>query len=794
MSGTFSLFANLVDIPQQTIYPAEVVVRDGKIASISPIPQLDNQPINYILPGFIDSHVHIESSMLVPSEFARLAVVHGTVATVSDPHEIANVCGMEGVEFMIENGKTVPFKFNFGAPSCVPATIFETAGATLDANAVEKLLQHEEIKYLSEMMNFPGVLNGDEEVMKKIAAAHRMGKPVDGHAPGLRGEQARSYIQAPLNPPQGEASPNPSKGGALDSEKSDKHYSSQHKNTGLSAYAKNPPLEGREALAQEGALDPEKSDKHYSSQHKNTGLSAFAKNPPLEGREALAQEGTLDPDNLYINYSYQTAEPGVYGLLKKYVKEHRENPTHAENVLWHLLRGRQLDGYKFRRQHIIGSYIADFVCLTKKLIIEVDGLIHQIPENKNSDAERTVDLNRLGFDVIRFTNEEVSADTNTVLNTIVDMLSQKNFSTTESKNPPLEGREAKVEPVISTDHECFTAEEALDKLKYGMKIIIREGSAAKNFEALIDLLNDYPNQMMFCSDDKHPDSLVEGHINQLCERAVAKGIDIFKVLKAACVNPVLHYKLDVGLLKEGDAADFIVVKNLKKFEVIQTYINGKLVAEEGKSFIKSQKSGVINNFSCDKKEAADFEIPFTTHHSPLAVIEALDGQLITNKLLLEPKVVDGKIVSDVERDILKIVVVNRYNNAPVAKGFIKNVGLKQGALASSVAHDSHNIVAVGVDDESICNAVNMVIEHRGGVSCLNEDVEMIVPLPVAGLMSNEDGYKVAEQYSLIDKASKEAGSTLAAPFMTLSFMALLVIPHLKLSDKGLFDADHFRII
>ena len=759
MNGTFSLFANLVDIPQLTIYPAEVVIRDGKIASISPIPQLDNQPINYILPGFIDSHVHIESSMLVPSEFARLAVVHGTVATVSDPHEIANVCGMEGVEFMIENGKTVPFKFNFGAPSCVPATIFETAGATLDANAVEKLLQQEEIKYLSEMMNFPGVLAKDEEVMNKIAAAHRMGKPVDGHAPGLRGEKARQYIQAPLNPPQGEASPNPSEGGALDPENSENQNSSQNTN-----------------------------------QNNTTGLSAYSKNPPLEGREALSQGRALDPDNLDINYSYQTAEPGVYGLLKKYVKEYRENPTHAENVLWHLLRGRQLDGYKFRRQHIIGSYIADFVCLTKKLIIEVDGLIHQIPENKNSDAERTVDLNRLGFDVIRFTNEEVSADTNTVLNTIVDKLSQKNFSTTESKNPPLEGREAKVEPVISTDHECFTAEEALDKLKYGMKIIIREGSAAKNFEALIDLLNDYPNQMMFCSDDKHPDSLVEGHINQLCERAVAKGIDIFKVLKAACVNPVLHYKLDVGLLKEGDAADFIVVKDLKKFEVIKTFINGKIVAEEGKSFIKSQKSGVINNFSCDKKEAADFEIPFTTHHSPLAVIEALDGQLITNKLLLEPKVVDGKIVSDVERDILKIVVVNRYNNAPVAKGFIKNVGLKQGALASSVAHDSHNIVAVGVDDESICNAVNMVIEHRGGVSCLNEDVEMIVPLPVAGLMSNEDGYKVAEQYSLIDKASKEAGSTLAAPFMTLSFMALLVIPHLKLSDMGLFDADHFRII
>jgi adenine deaminase len=363
--------------------------------------------------------------------------------------------------------------------------------------------------------------------------------------------------------------------------------------------------------------------------------------------------------------------------------------------------------------------------------------------------------------------------------------------------------------VISTDHECFTAEEALDKLKYGMKIIIREGSAAKNFDALINLLHDYPDMIMFCSDDKHPDSLVLGHINQLCARAVAKGIDIFKILKAACVNPVLHYKLDVGLLREGDAADFIIVKDLEKFETVKTFINGELVAANGVSNIKTSKSGIVNNFSCSKKKVEDFEIKAMSEKEILksnwllengsdniriSVIEALDGQLITNRLSLKPKVVNGKIVSAVERDILKIVVVNRYNNAPVAKGFIKNFGLKQGALASSVAHDSHNIVAVGVDDENICNAVNKVIEHKGGVSFCKEDFEMIVPLPVAGLMSNEDGYKIAAQYSLIDKEVKDAGSTLGSPFMTLSFMALLVIPHLKLSDKGLFDGDRFEIV
>lgn len=541
--SSFTINGNLVDVHLQTIYPAVIIVENGKISSIKKINNSQLTSGNYILPGFIDSHVHIESSMLVPSEFAKLAVVHGTVATVSDPHEIANVCGIEGIEFMIEDGKTVPFKFNFGAPSCVPATVFETAGATLDSTNVEKLLQRNEIRYLSEMMNFPGVLFQDKEVMKKITAAQKQNKPVDGHAPGLRGEDAKKYIDAG----------------------------------------------------------------------------------------------------------------------------------------------------------------------------------------------------------------------------------------------------------ISTDHECFTKEEALDKLKYGMKIIIREGSAAKNFDALIDLLNDYPGKIMFCSDDKHPDSLVLGHINQLCARAVAKGINLFKVLKAACVNPVLHYKLDIGLLRKGDNADFIIVKDLKDFEVLQTYIDGKIVAEHGRSKIETVRSKVINNFSCNKKEANDFEVKWDGKKM-IPVIEALDGQLITNKLFSPPKIESDHIVSDTATDILKIIVVNRYKEAPVAKAFIKNFGLKQGALASSVAHDSHNIVAVGVDDESICEAVNLIIEHKGGVSLVKDDFEMIVPLPVGGLMSNEDGYHVAQQYAMIDKASKEAGCTLASPYMTLSFMALLVIPHLKLSDLGLFDGDKFELI
>lgn len=538
----FTVKGNIVDIESKEIFSGKIFIEQGFIKSMERITNYEKE-LPYIIPGFIDAHVHIESSMLIPSEFAKLAVVHGTVATISDPHEIANVCGMEGVEYMIENGKTVPFKFHFGAPSCVPATAYETSGATLDANAVDELLSKNDIYYLSEMMNFPGVLHHNEEVFAKIDSAKNYDKPVDGHAPGLRGEEAKKYIEAG----------------------------------------------------------------------------------------------------------------------------------------------------------------------------------------------------------------------------------------------------------ISTDHECFTREEALDKLKYGMKILIREGSAAKNFEALIELLNDHENDMMFCSDDKHPDSLENGHINELCKRAVAKGIDVFKVLKAACINPVKHYKMDVGTLQPGTPADFIVVEDLKDFKEMATYINGELVAENGQSNIKTQPSSIINNFNCSFKNPGEFEIK--TSHLQGEIIEALDEQLITNKLALLPKEENELYITDPEKDILKITVVNRYQDAPVAKAFIKNFGLKHGAIASSVAHDSHNIIAVGVDDESIADAVNLVIKAKGGVSIAdhaNPDLNLILPLPVAGLMSSEDGYKVAKMYTKIDAAAKQFGSTLSAPFMTLSFMALLVIPHLKLSDKGLFDGDKFQ--
>ena len=545
----YSVTGNLVDIPNKHIFGATLWIEDGHIKRIEASSEPINPALPYIMPGFIDSHVHIESSMLVPSEFAKLAVLHGTIGTISDPHEIANVCGVAGVEFMIENGKQTPFKFFFGAPSCVPATIFETAGAEVNEKEVDALLSRPEIYYLSEMMNFPGVLHNDPLVIAKIKAAQKHNKPVDGHAPGLRGEAAKKYIDAG----------------------------------------------------------------------------------------------------------------------------------------------------------------------------------------------------------------------------------------------------------ISTDHECFTIEEALEKLEYGMHIIIREGSAAKNFEALYSIIDTHTNKVMLCSDDKHPDSLAAGHINTICARAVAKGLDVFNILQTACINPVKHYKLPVGLLNPGDPADFIVVKDLVHFEVTSTYMNGELVADNGISNIKSVATNPINNFDCKKIETAALTVSeneYPNKNGLIPVIEAFDGQLITNKLMFTGSLQNGNWVTDTSNDILKIVVVNRYHPAPIAKAFIKNFGFKNGAIASSVAHDSHNIVAVGVDDASIAAAINLVIEAQGGVSVVNGANETasskVLALPVAGLMSANDGFEVASTYTAIDLEAKALGSKLEAPFMTLSFMALLVIPHLKLSDKGLFNGDDFN--
>ena len=528
----------IVDVLTGSIFPGEIVIEGAHIVEINKVPKASH---HYILPGLVDAHVHIESSMLVPSEFARLAVVHGTVATVSDPHEIANVCGIPGIDFMIENAAQVPFYFYFGAPSCVPATKFETAGAGISAEDISILLARENIHYLTEMMNYPGVIDRDPEVMEKLKIAKALGKPIDGHAPGLRGEEAMTYFAAG----------------------------------------------------------------------------------------------------------------------------------------------------------------------------------------------------------------------------------------------------------ISTDHECFSYEEALEKIQLGVNILIREGSAAKNFDALIGLLKIYPEKIMFCSDDKHPDALVLGHINHLLHRAVKVGCRPMDAIRAATLNPVKHYQLKNGLLQIGDAADFIIVKDLEDFQVLETWIKGQKIAAKGKTLIPSHPAKRINNFNCNYLGVDDIRLEPESNF--ISVIEVHDGQLITGSSQAEILTENNNVISNVNNDVLKLVVLNRYqSNTKPAIGFVKNFNLREGAMASSVAHDSHNIIALGTDDESIVRAINLVIEEQGGISYVGPNDHSVIPLPIAGLMSDHDGYEIAEAYQSIDLEIKKSGCTLNAPYMTLSFLALLVIPELKLSDLGLFDGKAFR--
>ena len=520
----------IIDVHSRCMYSGIVEWSHGVITSVRQDDSVTEDV--YIMPGLIDAHVHVESSMLVPSEFARIAVTHGTVATVSDPHEIGNVCGIEGVKYMIDDGARTPFKFAFGAPSCVPATMFETAGAEITASDIRELFRDQRVRYLSEMMNWPGVLHRDPMVCEKINVARECGRVVDGHAPGLRGNDAAAYAS-------------------------------------------------------------------------------------------------------------------------------------------------------------------------------------------------------LG---------------------------------------------------ISTDHECVALEEALDKIAAGMKILIREGSAARNFDALHALLSMHPESVMLCCDDIHPDELLLGHINRLVARACSHGHDLYSVLRAACVHPVEHYGLPVGLLRVGDAADFIVVDDLEHMHVAQTWIDGMQVAHNGVASWSHVQTTAINNFNIGEIAVAD--VAYCGPGSRVRAIVAHDGELITGQ----------EIVDINDPDLCKIVVVNRYHQAPPAVAFIKNVGLSRGAFASTVAHDSHNIVAAGTNDGDIVNAVNALIRCRGGISASCEGRTELLQLEVAGLMSLSIAEDVGRRYTELDALVKQWGSALRAPFMTLSFMALPVIPSLKLSDKGLFDADRFQFI
>ncbi|MBT4034445.1 MAG: adenine deaminase [Candidatus Marinimicrobia bacterium] len=538
--NSFSLSGSIVDVINQRIFPGTIHIENGRIKSVVEESVSETQ---CILPGLIDAHIHIESSMLVPTEFARAAVIHGTVATVSDPHEIANVLGIRGVEFMLENAGQTPFKFHFSAPSCVPATPFETAGAELSAPEIETLLQRDDIVSLSEMMNVPGVLNDAEDVKAKLKLAQAAGKVVDGHAPGLRGEAVKKYVEAG----------------------------------------------------------------------------------------------------------------------------------------------------------------------------------------------------------------------------------------------------------ITTDHECFSLEEALEKLSLGMRVQIREGSAARNLDDLMPLLNEHFKECMLCSDDKHPDDLAEGHINLMVKRALATGVDPLKVLWSASVTPIKTYGLDVGLLQTNDPADLMIVDNLTDFNVLKTYIGANLVAEQGATKLVSPPVLAVNRFEAELQSAEAFKIKTSLPEVP--VIDVIDGQLVTKKYLWSPDLdSDGFIKTNMDQDILKIAVLNRYALSKPAVALIRNFGLKEGAIASSVAHDSHNLVAVGTSDENLARAINLIIENKGGISAVTSRGDHVLPLPVAGIMSNDDAFKVGKRYGEMDDLAKEIGSQLSAPYMTLSFMALLVIPDIKLSDKGLFDGKSFEFM
>ena len=532
----YLIFGKLVDPVNKKILNACIFVENGEIAKIE---HAREKCEKYILPGFIDSHVHIESSMLTPGEFARLAVRHGTVATVSDPHEIANVCGERGLKFMIEDGKKVPLKFHFGVPSCVPATGFETSGETLNAEIVGELLRSDDYFFLSEMMNYPGVIYNDAEVWGKIKSAIKLNKPIDGHAPGVTGEDLKKYAGAN----------------------------------------------------------------------------------------------------------------------------------------------------------------------------------------------------------------------------------------------------------ITTDHESATIDEAIEKIENGIKAQIREGSAAKNFNALYPLITKYTEKVMLCTDDCHPDDLVKGHINLLIKRGLEKGIDLFDLLTVACVNPVRHYNLNVGLVQAGDPADFIIVDDLENLNVLETHINGKKVYSNGKALFEYKAGKPVNNFK--REIISENDLLVKDNGKNIRVIKCFDGQLFTSSIVVKPNTRNSQVISDIKNDYLKLVVVNRYINSEPAIGFIHGFGFKDGAVAQSIAHDSHNIIAIGTNDEDLLRAINTVISLKGGIAISEKKNIHQLALEIAGLMSSENGEKIAAKYAKLNNLAKSLGSSFKSPLMTLSFMALMVIPELKLGDKGLFDVNAF---
>ena len=562
--------AYIYDVVSHTIRPVRISIENGIFTEVAPITVTEKDQVDVrglVIPGFIDSHIHIESSMITPAQFARIAVRHGTTSVVCDPHEIANVLGIDGIELMIKNANEVPFNFFFTAPSCVPATTFETSGAILNSSDIEYLLKKDEIVALGEMMNFPGVINGDEEVLKKLDLARKYGKPIDGHAPLLSNENLDKY---------------------------------------------------------------------------------------------LAQG-------------------------------------------------------------------------------------------------------------------------------------------------------------ISTDHECTNILEAIEKKLKGMKIMVRDGSSALNMEGLFNIdegnlliknpsswdliYRDIFERKIFSpifdfivSDDKHPNDLIKGHLNLSIKKAVDLGIDSLKAIDMVTINPAYHYNLNCGAIVEGAKADFIVVDSISDCNVLRTYVAGECVFDGENVLFDVPEIETNNSINASKKSSGDFDIHYDGDECEVNVIECFDGELLTKKTTAKLSVKDGIIQPDVHKDISKIAVVERYGGNTVANAFIKGFGLKKGAIASSVAHDSHNIIVVGNNSDMMAQAVNRVIDDMGGIAIVSEQFSDSLPLPIAGLMSNENAYDVAQKLAILHKRAATLGCELQAPFMTMAFMSLLVIPSLKISDKGLFDGDSFEFV
>ncbi|MCF8357528.1 MAG: adenine deaminase [Prolixibacteraceae bacterium] len=530
---------NIVDVVKREIFKGRIFF-ENNISKIERIEYVNDT--NFILPGFIDAHLHIESTMLTPVEYSKIALKHGVIAAITDPHEIANVCGIDGINYMIDNAKKTPMKIYFGAPSCVPATPFENNGAIISAKEIEALFKSKKCFQLSEMMNFPGVINDDKDVWEKIKVAKKYNRKIDGHAPLLSGEGLKKYIEAG----------------------------------------------------------------------------------------------------------------------------------------------------------------------------------------------------------------------------------------------------------ISTDHETTKLDEALEKIKDGMKIILRNSSASRDFLHLISLIETHPNKTMMCTDDCHPDDLEKGYINEMVKTAIEKGYNVFDVISIASKNAKDHYGTETGLLQLYDPADFIVIDNFKNFNIKKVFVNGIEQLNEDPIKKQNPKNEIINNFHQNKIFLNDVRFP--SKNKKINAIRIIEDSIITKKEKYQIKENVEYFESETEDDILKIVIVNRYKKAKPTVGFVNGFNLKKGAIGSSVAHDSHNIVVIGVSDKEICKAISSIQESKGGLVAVNGNETHLLPLPIGGIMSDKSCEEVSRQYKSLNNIAKEMGCKIHAPFMTLSFMSLLVIPEIKIGDMGLFDVNKFSFI